>query len=43
MRGLRTYLITWSGLCVAGLLSAAGCYNTPVNTSEYATGPAAIA
>jgi hypothetical protein len=40
MRGLRTYLIVWSGLCMTGLLTATGCYQTPVNTSEYGTGPA---
>ena len=40
MRGLRTYMIVWSGLCLTGLLSIVGCYNTPVDTSPYAEGPA---
>ena len=40
MRGLRTCMIVWSGLCLAGLLSIAGCYNTPVDTSQYGEGPA---
>jgi len=40
MRGLRIYFMAWTGLGVAALWTAAGCFHTPVDTSEFASGPA---
>ncbi len=42
MRSLRNPWLTGAGLVVGGLLAAAGCYNTPVDTSEHARGPAPL-
>jgi hypothetical protein len=40
MRGTRNPWVNGSILVLAWLLAAAGCYHTPVDTSEYAQGPA---
>jgi hypothetical protein len=40
MRSLRTYWIAGLILAVGGVLATLGCYNTPIDTSEYAVGPA---
>jgi hypothetical protein len=40
MRSRRNFWRATSTLAFAGLLVAAGCYHTPVETSEYAVGPA---
>ena len=42
MRGLRNPWIAGSILVLAGVLAAAGCYHTPVDTSEYERGPAPL-
>jgi hypothetical protein len=39
MRRLQYPWLAWSALVVAGLLLAAGCYNTPVDTSVHGQGP----
>src|SRR5215831_13344997 len=40
MLSKRKAWIAGSVLSLAGMLANAGCYNTPVDTSEYAQGPA---
>ena len=42
MRNLRNPWVSGSVLVFLGVLAAAGCYNTPVNTSEYDRGPAPL-
>ena len=40
MRSIRNFWAAGSGLLFVGMLFLAGCYNTPIDTSEYAQGPA---
>jgi len=42
MRSWRYPWLVWSALLVGGLLIAAGCYNTPVDTSVHGQGPAPL-
>jgi hypothetical protein len=42
MRDLRNPWMAGSILVLAGVLAAAGCYHTPVDTSEYERGPAPL-
>src|SRR5258708_10618820 len=43
MRTMRNHWLTgWSILGVIVTLAVAGCYHTPVDTSEYARGPAPL-
>jgi hypothetical protein len=42
MRSVRTTWPAWSVLVLGALLAAAGCYYTPIDTSEYARGPAPL-
>ena len=39
MQSMRNYWLTGSILLLTATLTAVGCYHTPVDTSEYATGP----
>jgi hypothetical protein len=40
MRNMRHLWLAGSILGLSGILAAAGCYNTPIDTSEFARGPA---
>jgi hypothetical protein len=42
MRNVRNPWVYGSALVLVGILAVAGCYNTPVNTSEYEQGPAPL-
>jgi hypothetical protein len=42
MPNSKTSWLIGGALTLGGMLAAAGCYNTPVDTSEYATGPAPL-
>src|ERR1700726_3500083 len=42
MRSLRNPWLAWAGLVLGGVLVAAGCYNTPVDTSVHGEGPAPL-
>jgi hypothetical protein len=42
MQGRRRYWLAGSGLIFTALLATVGCYNTPVDTSNYAQGPAPL-
>jgi hypothetical protein len=42
MRNVRNPWLSGAVLLLAGILAVAGCYNTPVDVSEYATGPAPL-
>lgn len=42
MPSRRQFWLTGSALVLGGVLAAAGCYSTPVDTSEYAQGPAPL-
>jgi hypothetical protein len=42
MRNMRLPWLAGSILGLGGILGAAGCYNTPIDTSEFARGPAPL-
>jgi hypothetical protein len=42
MRRLRKHWLAGTILVLAGISAAVGCYHTPVDTSEYAQGPAPL-
>ncbi len=42
MRNLRHPWLAGSILGLGGILAAAGCYNTPIDISEFARGPAPL-
>jgi hypothetical protein len=42
MQGMRNCWIAGSILVLTGLLATTGCYHTPIETSEYAQGPAPL-
>jgi len=42
MPSMRSPWVAGSVLVLTGVLAGAGCYNTPIDTSEYAGGPAPL-
>jgi hypothetical protein len=42
MRSVRKLWLAGSGFALIGIVAAAGCYHTPVDTSTYAQGPAPL-
>ena len=42
MRNKRNFWLAGSILGLTGILAAAGCYNTPIDISEYGRGPAPL-